>query len=111
MLAMVQSWLYSVLSFIVAVIATIVVALATQLRGVSGFVGASLITLMSFTMLLTAVIRSWTQAEVSMGAVSRLTSFTQTIRNEDQEDDKEKPPVSWPEHGGIEIRNVSAAYR
>jgi ATP-binding cassette subfamily C (CFTR/MRP) protein 1 len=107
---MAQFWLSVVLEFVVAMIAVVVISLATQLRAGAGFVGASLISLMQFGTLLAAIIRTWTQAEISIGAVTRLETFSKTIKNENADGAEKKPPENWPEHGVIEMRSISASY-
>jgi ABC-type multidrug transport system fused ATPase/permease subunit len=110
LLAMIQRWLLFVLNVVVAVIAVVVVALATQLRANQGFTGASLVTIMSFGDTLANIIRCYTQLETSIGAVSRLKTFSDTTHPEDLAGKDVVPPESWPERGLIEIRNVSASY-
>ncbi|KAB5582941.1 ABC transporter [Coniochaeta sp. 2T2.1] len=128
LLAMIQRWLLFVLNVVVAVVAVVVVALATQLRANRGFTGASLVTIMNFGDILANIIRCYTMLETSIGAVSRLKTFSDVTRPEDEDDELtvgEKgegqeegqgqqqrivPPESWPERGLIEIKNVSASY-
>jgi ATP-binding cassette, subfamily C (CFTR/MRP), member 1 len=111
LLAMVQEWLKGVLNWTIAVLATILVILATQLRGNAGFTSVGLISIMTFSQNLTAIVISWTQLETSIGAVSRLKSFSEDVKSEDLEGEDEEPPELWPEHGELEIKNVSASYR
>jgi ATP-binding cassette subfamily C (CFTR/MRP) protein 1 len=111
LLPIVQEALSATLYWVIAVVATVVVSLATQLRVSAGFTGASLVSLMQFGMMLTAIIRSWTLLEISIGAVSRLQSFSKTIRTENLENETDETPENWPQHGSVDVRNVSAAYR
>lgn len=99
-----------VLNFVIAAIATILVALATKLRANSGFTGVGLISLMGFSELLAAIVGNWTALETSIGAVSRLKSFSEMIKGESQEGEDEIPGEDWPTMGRIEIEVVSAAY-
>ncbi|KAF2429831.1 ABC transporter [Tothia fuscella] len=110
LLAMIQQWLMMVLNFVVAAVATILVALATQLRANSGFTGVGLISLMTFSEMLTSIILNWTQLETSISAVSRLKSFSKTVKDENREEEVVRPREWWPETGRIEIEGVSAAY-
>ncbi|KAK5989809.1 ABC transporter FGM5 [Cladobotryum mycophilum] len=113
LLAMIQHWLTLVLQLVVAVIATLVVVLTTQIRLITGtgFIGASLVTLMSFGDTVTLVIRMYTMLETSLGAVSRLKSFSDDILPENSSDKNTfEPPQSWPPSGAIEIKEVSASY-
>ena len=110
LLAMIQQWLTLVLNLFITVIATNLVALATQLSVSSSSIGVSLVSLMSFGEMLSSIIRSWTQLETSIGAVSRLKSFNETVENEGLLRDGDVPPESWPKDGRIEINRVSASY-
>ncbi|KZL72491.1 ABC transporter [Colletotrichum tofieldiae] len=109
-LAIIQRWLQLTLKLLVAVLATIVVTLATQLRASSGFTGASLVTLMSFGDTLTTIVQSYTMLETSIGAVARLKTFSETVTPETGPDEDIIPTESWPEKGAIEIKAVSASY-
>lgn len=52
----------------------------------------------------------WTQLEIAIGAVSRLKSFSESVRPESLPCESEVPPVCWPQFGAIEIDNISASY-
>lgn len=110
LLAMIQQWLAFVLGIVVALMAVAVVTLATQLRLNTGFTGASLVTLMSFGSTLASIIKMYTQLETSLGAVSRLKSFSENTMPESLPGEDAIPPESWPQRGRIEIRGVSASY-
>ncbi|KAI5460736.1 multidrug resistance-associated protein [Mariannaea sp. PMI_226] len=113
LLAMIQHWLTLMLQLVVAILATLVVVLTTQVNLASraGYVGASLVTLMSFGETFTILILMYTLLETSLGAVSRLKSFSEDVIPESASDDQlTEPPPSWPSHGAIEIKNVSASY-
>lgn len=107
---MIQRWLLFVLNVVVAVVAVVVVSLATQLRANRGFTGASLVTIMGFGDILANIVRCYTLLETSIGAVSRLKTFSDTTAPEDREGEDVVPPEEWPSEGLIEIRNVSASY-
>jgi ATP-binding cassette subfamily C (CFTR/MRP) protein 1 len=66
---------------------------------------------MSFGNILGSAIRSWTMLETSIGAVSRLKSFSATVPDENTSDEIEKPLEEWPQMGVIEINHVSASYK
>ncbi len=110
LLAMIQRWLGFALRLIVAILAIVVVALATQLRSSEGFTGASLIALMSFGDEVSIIIRCYTMLETSIGAVSRLKSLSESVHPEDLDGEDVIPPQEWPTCGKIEIRGVSASY-
>ena len=107
---MIQRWLGFTLQSVVAVLAIVVVTLATQMRANTAFTGASLITLMNFGDSLTYIVSCYTILETSIGAVSRLKSFSEKVQPEDLEGEDFVPPPEWPPHGQIEIQNVSASY-
>ncbi|KAF7560819.1 hypothetical protein G7046_g3309 [Stylonectria norvegica] len=110
LLAMIQQWLMTSLQLIVAAIAVVVVALATQLRANTGLTGASLVSLLTFSDILSSLVRNYTTLETSLGAVSRLRTFSKTVKPEDQPGEDIEPPVEWPEYGKIDIKDVSASY-
>ena len=111
LLAVVQVWLTTLLGLIVAILAILVVALATQLGANAGLVGASLVSLMLLGQFLANIVQNWTALELSIGAVARLNSFCDIIRSEDDTDETREPPKDWPKLGAVEIQNVSASYK
>ena len=110
LLAMIQRWLGFTLQLLVAGLALIFVTLATQLRSNTAFTGASLITLMSFGDQLSYLVESYTMLETSIGAVSRLKTFSEKVVSEKLEEENVIPPREWPVNGSIDINNVSASY-
>jgi ATP-binding cassette subfamily C (CFTR/MRP) protein 1 len=110
LLAMVQRWLGFALQMIVALLAITVVTLATQLRSSTTMTGASLVTLMTLGNILNYIVRWYTQIETSIGAVSRLKSFSDHVVSESSEDEDVIPPAEWPMKGSIQLNGVSASY-
>ncbi|ROW00912.1 hypothetical protein VPNG_08274 [Cytospora leucostoma] len=110
LLAMIQRWLSFTLDTLVAVLATVVIILSTQLSSSTGFTGASLITLMTFGGVLSSLIRQYTGLEVSLGAINRLKTFSEKVKPEQQPGEDIIPDESWPQRGEIDIRGVSASY-
>lgn len=110
LLSMVQRWLAFVLGMVTAVIAVLVVTLATQLRPTTGFTGASMVSLMTFGRTLANLVQMYTLLETSIGAVGRLKSFNDNTAPEDLPGEDHVPPASWPEKGRIVISDVSATY-
>ena len=110
LLGMIQQWLMTTLQLIVAALAVFLVGLATQLRSNTGLTGASLVTLLSFSEIISSLIRSYTALETSLGAVARLRTFSETVKPEDQPGEDIEPPVEWPQGGRIDIQDVSASY-
>ena len=110
LLSMIQRWLGFALQMVIAVLAVAVVTLATQTRTNTAFTGASLVTLMTFGEQLVYIIIIYTMFETSIGAVSRLKTFSEKVKPEDLEGEDLLPPLEWPLKGGIRIDNVSASY-
>ncbi|KAJ5951885.1 uncharacterized protein N7479_010298 [Penicillium vulpinum] len=109
-LSMIQRWLAFVLDMIVAIIALLVVTLITQLRPSTGFTGASLVSIMTLGKTLASLVQMYTLLETSIGAVSRLKSFSDKTVPEDLPGETNQPPTTWPLRGRIEVKNMSAAY-
>lgn len=65
---------------------------------------------MSFGEMLSSLVRSWTQFETSIGAVSRLKSFSDTVESENLPGEVEMPSEEWPRYGRIKVDGVSAGY-
>ncbi|KAF7548959.1 hypothetical protein G7Z17_g6711 [Cylindrodendrum hubeiense] len=110
LLAMIQQWLIATLQLIVTGTAVLLISLATQLRSNTGLTGASLVTLLTFSDSISNLIKAYTSLETSLGAVSRLRTFTETVKPEDQPDEDLEPPQEWPQGGRIDINDVSASY-
>ena len=104
-----QRWLAFTLQVLVAILAILVVTLATQLGSRAGLTGASLVTLMTFGDILNYIMRFFSQLETSIGAINRLKYFSDKVKPESEPEDN-VPPVGWPSQGGIDICGVSASY-
>lgn len=108
---MVQEWLNLVLDMIVMILAAVLTTLAVRLHSNSGFTGASLVTLMSFGESLSGIVIYYTRLETSIGAISRLKTFNAAVKPEGKEGEDMVPPENWPQHGSVELNNVSASYQ
>ncbi|KAF5120190.1 ABC transporter FUM19 [Metarhizium anisopliae] len=84
---------------VVAALAILIVVLATQWRTQSGFTGASMVTIMTFGKFIAVIIQNYTLLKTSIGAVTRLKTFSESTPIEDPSD-----------RGVIEIQDVSASY-
>ena len=106
----IQRWLNLVLDLMVAAVAVILVAIATQDRSLTsrGAIGVALNNVLGFNQVLSYLINSWTSLETSLGAVSRLRAFEQQTPDENRPEEIHLPPVGWPQQGAIEFRNVSS---
>ncbi len=106
-----QQWLNFVLDVVVMILAVMLTTLAVELRSNSAFTGASLVTLMTFGETLSGIVIFYTRLETSLGAISRLKAFNETVDSEDKADESIVPPKQWPQHGVVEIDGISASYR
>lgn len=109
LLLMIQRWLHLTLNLVVLVIATGLVALITQLKAGAGLSGASLVTLMSLSESLMAIVRYYVELETSIGAVARLRSFRSKTLSENS-DAAITPKENWPTEGRIDMSGVWASY-
>ncbi|KAI0166753.1 putative ABC multidrug transporter [Hypoxylon sp. FL1284] len=110
LLAMIQQWLILVLDLVVMVMAAVLTTLAVRLHSNSGFTGASLVTLMNFGTTLSENVIFYTKLETSIGAISRLKAFQESVKPEDRDGEDLVPPEQWPQSGAVELRGVSASY-
>jgi ABC-type multidrug transport system fused ATPase/permease subunit len=107
---MVQQWLNLVLDVVVMIMAAVLTTLAVRMHSSSGFTGASLVTLMSFGENLSGIVIFYTKLETSIGAISRLKTFNETVRPESMDNEDVVPPTQWPHTGSIKLDRVSASY-
>ncbi|KAK8045365.1 ABC multidrug transporter [Apiospora rasikravindrae] len=110
LLVMIQQWLVMVMNFVVMILCVILTSLAVKLRSNSGFTGASLVSLMTFGNQIAYTIVFYTQLETSIGAVSRLRAFNETVKPEDRDDEDLVPDENWPQKGEIELKSICASY-
>lgn len=111
LLIMIQQWLNLVLDLVVMIMAVALTALAVRLHSNSGFIGASLVTLMNFGESLSGIVIFYTRLETSIGAISRLKTFNESVKPEDREEEDIVPPEQWPQSGVIVLNGVSASYK
>lgn len=107
----IQRWLNLILDLLVAGIAVILVAIATQGQWItsSGAIGVALNNVLGFNMSLSGLINSWTTLETSLGAICRLNNFEQETESENQPYEIGEPPEEWPNKGTIVIENVTSS--
>ncbi|KAG4443574.1 hypothetical protein IFR05_000951 [Cadophora sp. M221] len=108
----IQRWLALALDLLVMALAVILMSLVVKLRSEisAGFVGLALLNVMSFNENLANIIKTWTNLETSLGAISRLISFSGHTASENLPGEDQPVPDNWPMYGSIEIKNVSASY-
>lgn len=107
---MIQQWLSLFLDVSTAILATMVAALAVSLRRDSSFTGIALVNLVSFNASIRSIIVSWSIAETSIGAVSRIKQLEDDVTPEALPEETVLPPETWPERGSIDINGVTAVY-
>ncbi|TEA20925.1 ABC transporter atnG [Colletotrichum sidae] len=108
-----QQWLSIVLDLIVAAMATGLIALAVLMKGTTtaGQIGMALnIVLVANTTLL-SLVSSWTNLEISLGAISRLKNLETETPREDKVGEDYVPDEIWPSAGEVELDSVTAAYK
>ena len=110
---MLQKWLSLVLDLIITALAVLVVGISVALKdSVSvGYTGVSLSQIISLTNYMKLIILFWTQMETSLGAVSRLRSFSEESGDENLPEENQEPPSDWPKNGSVEIEGLSVVYR
>lgn len=115
LLAMAQQWLMVTMNVIVAILAILLVALATQLGASAGNVGAGLVTLITLGNTLTTIVVAYTGLETSLGAISRLKTFGEETESEDGKTPGDGahtvvPGEAWPMGGRVDMQRVEASY-
>jgi ATP-binding cassette subfamily C (CFTR/MRP) protein 1 len=108
----IQRWLNLALDLIVAIMAVIVMALATQLRSTTsaGAIGIALNSILGFNTSLSNLVDVWTQLETSLGAIVRIKDFETKTPSENLLGEDGVPPAEWPSNGAVELRDITAQY-
>ncbi|KAH8899329.1 hypothetical protein GQ53DRAFT_709991 [Thozetella sp. PMI_491] len=107
-----QRWLNIVLDLLVAGIAVLAISFAVALKGTTtgGEIGIALVVILSTNTTLLRLVASWTDLEISLGAIARLKSAETDIPREERPMDELVLATEWPSVGGVEFRDVTAAY-
>ena len=108
---MIQEWLKLVLGLVVMVLAVVLVTLSVRLHSNAAFAGAALYSLITLGENLTGIVLYYTRLETSIGAISRLKKFNETVKPEARDEEDIEPSDRWPQSGVIEINGVSASYK
>ncbi|KAI0133901.1 ABC transporter [Xylariales sp. AK1849] len=108
-----QQWLGLVLDLLVAAIATILITLALLLRGstTAGQIGMAMNLVLVANTTLLGLVTSWTNMEISLGAISRLKNLEAKTPREDKPCESYSPVDTWPSHGIVECEDVTVAYK
>ena len=109
----VQRWLTLILDLMVAATAVLLITLVVKLRGTigPGFVGVALLNVILFSQSIKMLLSFWTNLETHIGSIARIKGFTTSMAPENQPSENSVPPTSWPAHGAIEFRSLSAEYK
>jgi ATP-binding cassette subfamily C (CFTR/MRP) protein 1 len=109
----VQRWLTLVLDLLVAVVSVLVVALAVFFSSTTtgGQVGVALNMVIATNNTLVKLVESYTDLEISLGAISRIKSLEEDVPSEAQPGETEVPPEDWPFLGKVEIEDVTVSYK
>ncbi|CEJ83016.1 hypothetical protein VHEMI03050 [[Torrubiella] hemipterigena] len=111
LLLCIQRWLSLVLGLTVAGMATVLTGIAVAIRGTNvsaGFIGIALVNMMTLSQTLASLLMFWTSLETSLGAGSRVRTFTEDTTVEDEP--KEPVPEAWPQSGVVKFDNVTTCY-
>ncbi|KAH7410668.1 putative ATP-binding cassette transporter [Cadophora sp. MPI-SDFR-AT-0126] len=108
----IQRWLGLVMDLMVSVLAILLMVLVVRLRHTigAGYVGLALLNVMGFGQSLSWIIRQWTDLETSIGAISRLKTFSEKTPGENLVAEIQTVPDNWPSRGEIQIKNLTASY-
>ncbi|TIC91631.1 ABC transporter C family member 8 [Colletotrichum higginsianum] len=113
LLLCIQRWLTLVLGLTVAGLAILLTALGVTLRSRldAGFLGVALVSMMNLGQSLAALITFWTLLETSLGAISRVKTFSEdTPTEKPREIVDTRILAGWPSQGSVVIENWSAHY-
>ncbi|KAK2012789.1 P-loop containing nucleoside triphosphate hydrolase protein [Colletotrichum eremochloae] len=107
-----QQWLGVVLDLMIAAIATGLITLAIFLKGTTtaGQIGMALNIVIVANGTLLSLVTSWTNMEISLGAISRLRSLETDTPQEDKPCEDYVPEGTWPSSGHVEFNRVKVAY-
>lgn len=108
----VQRWLGIVLDLMMTVLVTIlmVIIVARRQSIEPGLVGLGLLSTVSLSTSMTTLIRSYTNLETNIGAISRLKDFVSTTESEHKAWEVEPVPNRWPEKGKVTFKGLGASY-
>jgi len=112
LLSCIQQWLTLVLGLMVAAFTTLLTVLAVVLHGKvdAGFFGLALVNMEGFCHSLASLVSFWTKLETSLGAVSRVKTFSEDTPSECAEAEVVVPRTGWPSRGELVFENWSASY-
>lgn len=91
----------------------LLVTLAITLKGrfPPSLLGIALVNMMNLGDSLQGVMIHWSALETSLGAVSRVKTFSETTPSESSAENNANPPDEWPESGTLVMQDVSLTYK
>ncbi|EFQ25789.1 ABC transporter transmembrane region [Colletotrichum graminicola M1.001] len=113
LLLCIQRWLTLVLGLTVAGLAILLTTLGVTLRSRldAGFLGVALVSMMNIGQSLAALITFRTLLETSLGAISRVKTFSEDTPTEKPREIMDSRMIAgWPSQGSVVIENWSAHY-
>ncbi|KAH8803106.1 putative ABC transporter [Xylogone sp. PMI_703] len=107
-----QRWLNLVLDLLVAAMGVSIISIAVAWRGniSGGQVGVALNIMLVANTTLLRLVESWTNIEVSLGAISRLRLLEQKTPSENKLGESFDSPSNWPSRGGVRLTDVTTSY-
>ncbi|KAG4260155.1 hypothetical protein FPRO03_01978 [Fusarium proliferatum] len=107
-----QIWLNIVLDLVIASMAVVLIALAVFLEGstTAGQIGMSLNIVLVANSTLLALVTSWTNLEISLGAISRLKTLEEETVAEEQPVCGGVVPETWPSRGALQVHDLMVSY-
>jgi ABC-type multidrug transport system fused ATPase/permease subunit len=113
LLLSIQRWLNLVLDCVVGILAVLLVAIALSIPQSSsgGALGVALTSVLMFNTSLKQMITNWTQAETSLGSISRTASFERDTPSENSTNGILDPSSDWPSKGDVKVAGMSVIYR
>ncbi|KAF5600704.1 hypothetical protein FPANT_2150 [Fusarium pseudoanthophilum] len=105
-------WLNIVLDLVIAAMAVILITLAVFLEGstTAGQIGMSLNIVLVANSTLLSLVTSWTNLEISLGAISRLKTLEANTVAEEQPASGAVVSNTWPSCGAVEVRDLTVSY-
>lgn len=110
----IQQWLALALDGCSLVISTVLALIAVNYKDstTQAAIGLGFINMITFSLGLGMLIENWVDLETCLGAIARLRTFMKTTPVESGPDpDSTHLNALWPEHGQIDINNLSASYK
>lgn len=108
----IQRWLSLVLDMVVAFLTIILVVFAVTLRDKvnPSLLGVALVNMMRLGGNMKGIILYWSILETSLGAITRIRTFSEKTPTELEPRENSHPTNGWPSRGTLEVNNLSVQY-